>query len=158
MNNPTRIFDLAYQQQKLYPNHHMFSTKINGEWQFTKPAEFIAHTREISKGLLALGIKPGDRVGLVCESRYEWHVVDFAIQQIGAVVVAIYPNITDAEYQFIFNDAEIQLCIVSNKNLYERINNMFESIYSLEYIFAINDFPDSRNWAELKEIGKKYYR
>ncbi|MFV0229805.1 AMP-binding protein [Empedobacter falsenii] len=81
-------------------------------------------------------------------------MVDFAIQQIGAVVVAIYPNITDAEYQFIFNDAEIQLCIVSNKNLYERINNMFESIYSLEYIFAINDFPDSRNWAELKEIGK----
>ncbi|WP_432636540.1 AMP-binding protein [Empedobacter falsenii] len=77
----------------------------------------MAHTREISKGLLALGIKPGDRVGLVCESRYEWHVVDFAIQQIGAVVVAIYPNITDAEYQFIFNDAEIQLCIVSNKNL-----------------------------------------
>ncbi|MGV0937727.1 AMP-dependent synthetase/ligase [Empedobacter falsenii] len=154
MNNPTRIFDLAYRQQELYPNHNMFASKIDGEWKFTKPAEFIEQTREISKGLLALGVKPGDRVGLVCESRYEWHVIDFAIQQIGAVVVAIYPNITDFEYQFIFNDAEIQLCIVSTKNLYERINNMFGTIYSLEYVFAINEFPDSRNWSELKEIGK----
>ena len=154
MNNPTRIFDLAYRQQELYPNHNMFASKIDGEWKFTKPSEFIAQTREISKGLLALGVKPGDRVGLVCESRYEWHVIDFAIQQIGAVVVAIYPNITDFEYQFIFNDAEIQLCIVSTKNLYERINKMFGTIYSLEYVFAINEFPDSRNWSELKEIGK----
>ncbi|MBQ0148835.1 MAG: long-chain fatty acid--CoA ligase [Flavobacteriaceae bacterium] len=154
MNNPTRIFDLAYYQQELSPDHNMFSSKVDGEWKFTKPAEFIQQTRKISKGLLALGIKPGDRVGLVSESRYEWHVIDFAIQQIGGVVVAIYPNITDAEYQFIFNDAEIQVCIASNKSLYNRINNMVDSIYSLQYVFAINEFPDSRNWSELTKIGQ----
>ncbi len=154
MNNPTRIFDLAYRQAALYPDHNMFATKIDGEWKFTKPADFIAQTRKISKGLLALGVKPGDKVGLVCESRYEWHVIDFAIQQIGAVVVAIYPNITDSDYQFIFNDAEIKLCIVSTKNLYQRITKLVDSIYTLQYIFAINEFPDSRNWKELTEIGQ----
>jgi long-chain acyl-CoA synthetase len=154
MNNPTRIFDLAYRQQELYPEHNMFASKVDGEWKFTKPAEFIAQTRQISKGLIALGVKPGDKVGLVCESRYEWHVIDFAIQQIGAVVVAIYPNITDFEYQFIFNNAEIQLCIVSSKNLYERITKINDSIFSLQYIFAINEFENSRNWSELIEIGQ----
>lgn len=154
MNNPSRIFDLAYRQAELFPNHDMFATKIDGEWKFTKTEDFIKQTRKLSKGLMALGVKPGDRVGLVCESRYEWHVVDFAIQQIGAVVVAIYPNITDAEYQFIFNDAEIQLCIVSTKSLYNRINKMVDSIYSLQYVFAINEFPDSRNWSELFTVGQ----
>ena len=154
MNNPTRIFDLAYRQVELYPNHNMFATKIDGEWIFTKPAEFIKQTREISKGLLALGVKPGDKIGLVCESRYEWHVIDIAIQQIGAVVVAIYPNITDTDYQFIFNDAEINLCFVSTASLYKRITKLVDSIYSLQYIFAINEFPDSRNWNELIKIGE----
>ena len=154
MSNPKRIFDLAYRQQELFPEHNMFATKIDGEWKFTKPAEFINQTIEVSKGLVALGVKPGDKVGLVCESRYEWHVMDFAIQQIGAVVVAIYPNIIDTEYQFIFNDAEISICVVSTKSLYKRITGLVDSIYNLQYIFAINEFPESRNWNELKEIGK----
>ena len=154
MNNPSRIFDLAYRQAELFPNHDMFASKIGGEWTFTKTEEFIKQTRQLSKGLIALGVKPGDKVGLVCESRYEWVVTDFAIQQIGAVVVAIYPNITDAEYQFIFNDAEIQLCIVSTKNLYNRINSMVDSIYSLQYVFTMNEFENSRNWKEIFEIGK----
>ena len=153
MNNHSRVFDLAYRQAEKFPNHDMFASKIGGVWTFTKTEEFIKQTRQLSKGLLALGVKPGDRVGLVCESRYEWVVADFAIQQIGAVVVAIYPNITDAEYQFIFNDAEIELCIVSTKNLYTRINSMVDSIYSLQYVFAMNEFENSRNWKELFEIG-----
>ena len=154
MNNTSRVFDLAYRQAELYPNHDMFASKIDGNWKFTKTEDFIKQARQLSKGLIALGVKPGDRVGLVCESRQEWLVVDFAIQQIGGVVVAIYPNITDAEYQFIFNDAEIQLCIVSTKSLYNRISKMTDSIYSLNYVFAINEFEDSRNWKEIFEIGK----
>lgn len=152
--NPTRIFDLAYRQAELYPNHTMFATKIEGEWKFTKPAEFISQVNLISKGLLAFGVKAGDKVGLVCESRYEWHVIDFAIQQIGAVVVAIYPNISDEEYQFIFSDAEISLCIVSNKNLYKRISKLAETMSGIQNIFAINEFSDSRNWNELTQIGQ----
>ncbi len=154
MNNPTRIFDLAYRQTDLFPNLEMFSSKVDGKWIPTKTEDFILQTRKISKGLLALGVKPEDKVGLIAESRYEWHVIDFAIQQIGAVVVAIYPNITDADYQFIFNDAEINLCIVSTKNLYERITKLNDSIYSLNYIFSINEFEDSRNWKELEKVGE----
>ncbi|KGE15756.1 AMP-dependent synthetase/ligase [Sphingobacterium deserti] len=155
MNNLHRIFDLAYRQLELYPDLDMFSRKVAGQWQKITTAMFIADIRALSKGLLALGVRPGDKVGLIAESRYEWHVVDFAIQQIGAVTVAMYPNITDADYQFIFNDAEIRVCIVSDKNLYQRICNLKDSIYSLQYIFAINEFADSRNWKDLIEIGRE---
>ncbi|TDS16217.1 AMP-dependent synthetase/ligase [Sphingobacterium paludis] len=154
MTTPHRIFDLAYRQLDLYPDLDMFARKAAGQWQKITTSMFLNDVRALSKGLLALDVKPGEKVGLVAESRYEWHVVDFAVQQIGAVTVAMYPNITDADYQFIFNDAAIRLCIVSDKNLYKRICDLTDSIYSLKHIFAINEFADSRNWQELIEIGR----
>ncbi|WP_437921793.1 AMP-dependent synthetase/ligase [Sphingobacterium sp. LRF_L2] len=154
MDSPNSIFDLAYRQLQLFPDLNMFSHKIDNKWQHIKTNVFIEQIRAISKGFVELGVKAGDKVGLVSESRYEWHVIDFAVQQIGAITVAVYPNITDADYQFIFNDAEIALCVVSDKGLYQRINNLMSSIYSLKFIFAINDFPESRNWKELIDIGK----
>ncbi|MFD2968414.1 AMP-dependent synthetase/ligase [Sphingobacterium bambusae] len=155
MSEPRRIFDLAYRQLELYPELPMFAVKQEGEWKKISTAAFLAQTLALSKGLLALGVKAGDRVGLISESRYEWHVIDFAIQQLGAVTVAMYPNITDADYQFIFNDAEIRICIVSDKSLYQRICNLKDGIYALHYIFAINEFADSRNWKALIEIGQE---
>src|SRR5690606_32614103 len=146
MDKPTRIFDLAYRQKSLYPDLAMFGTKINGTWELISSETFIIQTREISKGLIELGVQPGDKVGLVSESRYEWHIIDFAIQQIGGITVAVYPNITDADYQFIFNETEIKICIVSDKSLYNRLSNLVDSIYTLKYIFAINNFEGSRHW------------
>ncbi|HLS96529.1 MAG TPA: long-chain fatty acid--CoA ligase [Sphingobacterium sp.] len=153
-NHPNRIFDLAYRQLELFPTLPMFAYKSDGLWQKISTSTFLTETRALSKGLIELGVKPGDKVGLVSEGRYEWHVIDFAIQQIGAVTVAVYPNITDADYQFIFNDAEIQLCIVSSKSLYQRICNLVDSIYTLRYTFAIDSFADSRHWKELTDIGR----
>ncbi|WDF67829.1 long-chain fatty acid--CoA ligase [Sphingobacterium oryzagri] len=155
VEQPRRVFDLAYRQLTLFPELSMFAYKQAALWQHVTTSAFIEQTRAISKGLLQLGVKIGDKVGLVAESRYEWHVIDFAIQQIGAVTVAMYPNITDADYQFIFNDAEIALCIVSDKGLYKRICDLKDSIYSLKYIFAINEFPEARPWTALAELGQQ---
>lgn len=154
MDNPKRVFDLAYRQILSFPDLLMFAYKSAGQWQMVSSRDFLEEVCAISKGLIALDVKPGDKVGLVAESRYEWHVVDFAIQQIGAVTVAVYPNITDADYQFIFNDAEIRLCIASDKTLYQRICNLVDSIYSLKYVFAINKFAESRHWKELADLGR----
>lgn len=154
MDHIKRIFDLAYQQAELYPNNKMFVSKIEVEWKPIQPAEFIDQTIQLAKGFLALGVKPGDKVGLVCESCYQWHVVDFAIQQIGAVVVAIYPNISDSEYEFILTDAEINLCIVSSKNLYKRINSLKQRVTNLQDVFSIQQVEGARNWSEIVELGK----
>ncbi|MGN0001845.1 MAG: AMP-dependent synthetase/ligase [Sphingobacterium composti] len=149
-----RLFDLACRQQTLYPDLSIFAYKIDNEWKEIKSTEFIAKVDAISKGLIELGVKPHEKVGLIADSSVEWHIMDFAIQQVGAVCVAMYPNITDADYQYIFNDAEIKLCVVSNKNLYSRILNLQESLYTLKYIFCIAEVPDSRNWKEIVELGK----
>ncbi|AIM36309.1 AMP-dependent synthetase/ligase [Sphingobacterium sp. SG20118] len=153
MEEKLRIFDLAERQLELYPDLTMFSNKINGEWETITTQEFLDKVQAIAKGLITLGVKPNEKVGLIAESSVEWHIIDFAIQQIGAVVVAIYPNITDADYQYIFNDAEIRVAIVSTKSLYQRIVNLKDSIYTLKYIFCIASHDQVRNWDEMVQIG-----
>lgn len=153
MEEKLRIFDLAERQLGLYPGLAMFSSKINGDWTDLKTDEFIGQVNALSKGLIELGVKPNEKVGLIAESSVEWHIVDFAIQQIGAVVVAIYPNITDADYQYIFNDAEIRVAIVSTRSLYQRIVNIKNSIYTLKYIFCMSSHDEVRNWKEIVQIG-----
>lgn len=154
MEEKLRIFDLADRQLELYPNLAMFSSKMNGDWKALTTREFLNQVNAISKGLIELGVKPNEKVGLIAESGIQWHIVDFAIQQIGAVVVAIYPNITDADYQYIFNDAEIRVAIVSSKNLYQRIVNLKDSIYTLKYIFSIEEHEQIRNWNEIVQLGQ----
>ena len=149
-----RLFDLARRQLDLYPNLSIFAHKNDNDWKEIKTAEFIAEVDAIAKGLIELGVKPQEKVGLISDSSVEWHLMDFAIQQVGAVCVAMYPNITDTDYQYIFNDAEIKLCVVSNKGLYNRILNLQESLYTLKYVFCIAEIPDSRNWKEIAELGK----
>ncbi len=148
-----RLFDLALRQVNLFPDLNMFAHKKEGEWKTLTSVEFLEQVNAISKGLIELGVKPNDKVGLIADSSIEWHIVDFAIQQIGAVVVAIYPNISDTDYQFIFNDAEIKLCIVSNKSLYHRLTQLNDSIYTLKYIFCIEKNENVRNWDELRTVG-----
>lgn len=154
MEQKLRIFDLADRQLELYPNLAMFSSKTDGDWNALTTSEFVSKVNAISKGLIELGVKPNEKVGLIAESGIHWHIVDFAIQQIGAVVVAIYPNITDADYQYIFNDAEIRVTIVSTKSLYQRIVNLKDSIYTLKYIFCIEEHDEIRNWSEIVQIGR----
>jgi long-chain acyl-CoA synthetase len=140
-----RLFDLARRQLDLYPNLSIFAHKKDNDWKEIKTAEFIAEVDAIAKGLIELGVKPQEKVGLIADSSVEWHLMDFAIQQVGAVCVAMYPNITDTDYQYIFNDAEIKLCVVSNKGLYNRIINLQESLYTLKYVFCIAEI-NRRTW------------
>lgn len=149
-----RLFDLARRQVELYPNLSIFSHKVDGNWKNITSESFLKKVDSISKGLIEIGVQPNEKVGLIADSSVAWHIMDFAIQQIGAVVVAIYPNITDTDYQYIFNDAEIKLVVVSNKSLFNRINSIKDSIYTLKYVFCMDIVPDTRHWSELKEIGE----
>ena len=100
MTIPQRIFDLPRFQEKNTPGITIFNYKENKEWKGISTADFIKRVNNISKGLLAHDVQPNDKVALISENRLEWNLLDFAIQQIGAVVVAIYPNMVSTTHSF----------------------------------------------------------
>lgn len=151
---PTRIFDLIDYRLATYPTTPIFGYKISNKWVHLSNADFKARIDEISKGLISLGVKPQDKVGLICENRIEWSLIDFAIQQIGAVVVALYPNIADTDYNYIFNHAEIKLAIISTRELYERIDALKNNIPSLQQTFILNEGTRYPHWTFIHQAGK----
>ena len=149
MNTPTRLFDIPYYQLEKHPQEVMFSTKINGKWEAMSTQEFIDSANEYSRGLISLGIQPGDKIGLVASNRVEWNIMDIAIQQVGAIGVPIYPNISRKDYLYIFNDAELKLCCTGTHELYDTITSIKEEVTSLKYLYCFDKIDGVPHWSEI---------
>jgi len=148
-----RLFDIPQHQLNSYPNEKMFSTKTNGKWIGVSTKQFIDEAMEISKGLIALGVEPGDKIGIVSNTRYEWNVMDIGIQQTGAIVVPFYPNISESDYKYIFNDAGIKLCVVADDELFKKITNINDDIPTLNHLFTMENVDGAKHWSEIKTAG-----
>jgi long-chain acyl-CoA synthetase len=155
MIETSRLFDIPYHQLKSYPNSRMFNSKVNGQWQAVSTSDFLQQAMAISKGLIAQGIQAGDMVGIISNTRYEWNVMDIAIQQVGAIVVPFYPNISENDYKYIFNDAGIRLCVIAGEELLTKINNIKAETPSLEKIYTMEPVEGAKHWLEIAESGKE---
>ncbi len=150
-----RLFDIPYYQQKNFPNQKMFVTKVNGNWEAISTTEFLLRAMEVSKGLLSLGIQPGDKIAVASSNRVEWNILDIGVQQIGAVLVPVYPNISENDYRFILNDAQVKICLVSNLELATKISNVRADISSLQHLFTFDEISGFTNWNHIFDVAKE---
>ena len=127
MKEPKRVFDLLLYQLLNYPNSESVNTKIGDKWQHISSNQFVNISSKLALGFLEMGLKKGDRVGLVSESRAEWNFVDFACQQIGVVLVPMYPNIGEKDYEYIFREADMKLVFFSSKDIFDKMNLALEA-------------------------------
>jgi len=150
----TRIFDFAYYQLDKYNLAKSLVSKVNGEWVSTSSQEFITKANIISRGLLSLGVKPGDKIALISSTnRTEWNILDLAILQIGAVNVPVYPTISESDYKYIFNHAEVKYCFLSDEALFEKANAVQKEVKSLKRIFSFEKIKDCAYWEEVFTLG-----
>ena len=155
MIQSTRLFDIPNYQLEKYPNPNMFVTKTKGEWIGISTQDFLKQVMIVSRGLMAYGVQKGDNVALVSNNRYEWNIMDLAIQQIGGIVVPMYPNISENDYKYIFNDAEIKLCVVSSLELYQKIQHIRNEVNSLEQLFTFDLIDGCENWTEIHKRAEE---
>lgn len=87
-------------------------TDAQDNWVDVTGAEAQAHVNAVAKGLIALGIKPGDSVGIMSRTRYEWTVLDLALWSAGAVPVPIYDTSSAAQIDWITSDADVRKLFV----------------------------------------------
>ena len=153
--NITRLFDFLYYQAENYPIDNSLVTKKNGEWVKTSTSEYIFQANQISRGLLKLGIQPGDKIAIATSvNRTEWNIMDIGIQQIGAVSVPVYPTISEEDYKYIFNNSKVKLCFVSDKDLYAKMESAKPEIPSLVGIYTFDDVSGAPNWKEVLDMGE----
>lgn len=151
MEKQERLFDIPYYQLEKFPQETMFSTKRDGKWDSVSTQEFLDQVNLISRGLIALGVQPGEKVGLVSGNRVEWNIMDIGIQQIGAIGVPIYPNISTKDYKYIFGDAGIKICCTGDKDLYDKISSIKSELPLLQKVFCFDKIEGVRHWLEIIE-------
>ena len=150
----TRIFDFAYYQLDKYNLSKALVSKSSGQWVATSSKEFITKANIVSRGLLVLGVKPGDKIALISSTnRTEWNILDLAMLQIGAVNVPIYPTISEADYQYIFNHAEVKYCFLSDEALFEKASAVEKEVKSLKRIYSFDKIKDCAHWEEVFTLG-----
>ncbi len=150
----TRLFDFTYYQLEKHNLKKALVTKVNGEWVATSTKEFIDKANAISRGLLKLGVKPGDKIGVISSTnRTEWNILDVGVLQIGAVNIPIYPTISKEDYEYIFNHAEITHCFISDAGLLEKVDAVKANVPTLNSVYSFDVIEGCKNWTEVLELG-----
>lgn len=145
-----RLFDVPRHQLKNYPNPNMFVTKTSGIWVPMSTSEFLNAAMDVSRGLISMGVQAGDRIAVASSNRYEWNILDIAVQQVGAILVPLYPNISASDYRFILNDAGVEICVVSNDELVGKLSEIRSDVPSLKHLFSFDKLENCPHWSQIE--------
>jgi len=138
-----------YHQLEKNPKKDAFTQKENGAWVSLSTQEFIDKANQLSTGLLALGIKKGDKIAVISNNRTEWHLTDLAVQQLGIINVPLYPNITPNDYKYILNNSGAKMVLISDEEILAKILDIKSEIPSLEHIYTFNKIATQKHYSEL---------
>ncbi|MBX3093197.1 MAG: long-chain fatty acid--CoA ligase [Cryobacterium sp.] len=124
-NPEANVTDLLVERVKESPNLPIFALpKGEDAWVDVTASEFLSQVTALAKGFVAAGIEPGDKIGFMCKTRYEWTLVDFAIWFAGAVMVPIYETSSPAQVQWILEDSGAVAMIVETPDHFSRFDEI----------------------------------
>ncbi|MEM1219778.1 MAG: long-chain fatty acid--CoA ligase [Bacteroidota bacterium] len=145
-----RVFDCLPYQNENYPLDKAFGYQKNGKWIYYSTAEMLDMANKVSMGLIKMGVQPGDRIALIVyRNRPEWVAMDVGISQIGAINVPVYPTISPGEYEYIFNDSEVQYAFVGADDLVDKVNTAKPNIPTLKEIYAFDEEINAPHWTSM---------
>ena len=144
----TRLFDFLTYNYLKYPNHSFLSAKENKEWRHYTFTEVQIKVDKVSQLLINLGLTDGDTIALISANRLEWNFVDLGAQQIGVIVVPMYPTISEKDYEYIFQDADIKYAFVGDETIYNKVLPLIGKIKSLKDIYTFDILEVAKNFAQ----------
>ncbi|HXD60755.1 MAG TPA: AMP-binding protein [Lacisediminihabitans sp.] len=107
------------------PDRALFALPTSdGGWEDISAAEFLRQVIALSKGLIASGIEPGDKIGMMCKTRYEWTLIDFATWFAGAVLVPVYETSAPGQVQWNLSDSGAVAMITETADHFARFDEV----------------------------------
>lgn len=131
------ITDLLLERVAQAPDASLFSRYIDGDWANVSACDFLEEVKALAKGLISAGIQPGDRIGLLSRTRYEWTLIDFAVWWSGACIVPIYE--TSSPYQVRWNLRNSRACalIVETRNHRNTFDSVKDEVPGISQVWQI---------------------
>jgi long-chain acyl-CoA synthetase len=151
-----RLFDCLDHQLDHFPKKDMLAAKEKGVWKTYSTADVASTVDALSAGLILLGVsghnftpESSDKIAIMSSNRPEWVFTDLACQQIGAILVPLYPTTNPIEVEFILNDAAVGYVFVSNLELYEKVKSVASKVPSIKGIYTFDAIEGAVHWTSL---------
>ena len=111
----------------------------DGTYRPVSTADFIDEVKQIAKGLIAAGIEPGDGIGILSRTRYEWALADWAVWWSGGISIPIYETSSPSQIQWIAADSAAKYVLVESTRHKEDVESVRGELPELEHIGVLED-------------------
>jgi long-chain acyl-CoA synthetase len=133
------LADLVFTNADEAPDQVVFRRKVGAGWHDITATRFRDEVVDLAKGLVASGIKAGERVAILAATRYEWTLFDFAIWAAGAVSVPIYVTSSAEQIQWILANSGSVAMVVENPALAAKVEGIQGDLPDLKQVWQIDD-------------------
>lgn len=148
-----RLFEILPYQEAKYPQKIALAHLVENRWKSYSIEEVITMVQQLSAGLLDLGLKKGDAVGIMTPIGSPiFNFIDFALLQIGVIVVPIHATIRKEQLIFILKDANIKYCFAANQKLYEKLTEVRANALNLKDIYSFVKLKNVVYWKSLLTV------
>jgi long-chain acyl-CoA synthetase len=155
--NIKTIYDVYRSIASLYNGKDFISYKTNNKWVKLSPEEAIKKISKIAMAFDYLGLKKGDKIALISETRYEWNIIDLAMQITGIVNVPVYPTLNQEQTLSIVKHSDSKMVISSSMDKIENLLNYEDELDIDTYVIIDNDLEelpkDILKLKDLEELG-----
>lgn len=132
------ISDLLVERVRTTPDRPLFAVPENGGWRDISASDFQSAVIALAKGFVAAGIQPGEKVGFLARTTYEWSLVDFALFYAGAVMVPIYETSSPAQIQWILEDSGAIALLVESPEHFARVDEVRGDLPLLREVWQLH--------------------
>ncbi|MFD9735379.1 AMP-dependent synthetase/ligase [Umezawaea sp. NPDC059074] len=150
------LTDMVWANAERFGNAVSFRRRVDGTWVDVTARDFAAQVLAVAKGLIASGVQPGDRIGLLSKTRYEWSLLDFAIWSVGGVVVPIYETSSAEQVEWILSDSAAKAVFIETSAHRVTVDSVVDRLPEVRHVWQI-DGPGSDGAAgaidELTALG-----
>ncbi|MEU8887954.1 long-chain fatty acid--CoA ligase [Streptomyces sp. NPDC048442] len=133
------LADVVFSHAEEDPHRVALGRKsADGHWQDVTAAAFRDDVLALAKGLLAQGVRFGDRVAIMSRTRYEWTLFDFALWAVGAQPVPVYPTASTEQVFWTLHDAEAVACLVEHEDHAMTVASVIDRLPRLQRLWQLD--------------------
>ncbi|HEX8850338.1 MAG TPA: long-chain fatty acid--CoA ligase [Gemmatimonadaceae bacterium] len=136
VGQPGTIPQLFYDAVEKYDRPDALLCKTGGQWTPISHRTLLQRVARVGRGLRALGVQPGDRVGILSENRPEWAIADYACLTSGVVDVALYPNLPPDQIAYILRDSGATAVFVSTPVQAAKVAEARKDVPTLRHVIS----------------------
>ncbi|PRY34020.1 AMP-dependent synthetase/ligase [Umezawaea tangerina] len=132
------LTDMVWANAERFGNAVSFRRRVDGTWVDVTARDFAAQVLAVAKGLIAAGIGPGDRIGLLSKTRYEWSLLDFAIWSVGGVTVPIYETSSAEQVEWILSDSAAKAVFIETAAHRGTVDGVVDRLPEVRHVWQID--------------------